>query len=234
MIAIPCASGLSVLRCQIGVCDCQDEMSGFTVKQVRFDEAAGFHVSRETMERLDNFAALLLQWSEKLNLVAEGDRELLWTRHIADSLQLLPLIRDHSPPFVDLGSGAGFPGLVLAIGSGQHVHLIEADHRKAAFLREAARTTAATVTVHAKRIEAVTLPPVSVVTARALAPLPKLLALAQPLLKPGGVLLALKGRYAKQELTAAQAHWNMQAAAIPSRTDPAASILQISDISRAR
>jgi 16S rRNA (guanine527-N7)-methyltransferase len=150
---------------------------------------------------------------------------------VADSLQLLPLVRDHAPPFVDLGSGAGFPGLVLAIASGQHVHLIEADQRKAAFLREAARIAAATVTVHARRIEAVTLPPVSVVTARGLAPLPKLLALAHPFLKPDGVLLAPKGRNAKQELTTAQAHWNMRVAATPSRTDPAASILQISDIS---
>jgi 16S rRNA (guanine527-N7)-methyltransferase len=200
----------------------------FHVRQVLSDK---FGVSRETEERLRDFVALLLQWSEKLNLIAPRDRESLRTRHVADSLQLLPLVRDHAPPFVDLGSGAGFPGLVLAIASGQHVHLIEADQRKAAFLREAARIAAATVTVHARRIEAVTLPPVSVVTARALAPLPKLLALAQPFLKPDGVLLALKGRNAKQELTTVQAHWNMRVAATPSRTDPAASILQISDIS---
>lgn len=195
---------------------------------------AGFDVSRETVQRLQDYVAVLLRWSERFNLVAEGDRDAIWTRHVADSLQLLPLVRDLAPPFVDLGSGAGFPGLVLAIASGQHVHLIEADHRKAAFLRQAARITAATVTVHARRIEAVTLPPASVVTARALAPLPKLLSLAQPFLKPDGVLLAFKGRNVKEELTAAQAHWNMRIAVTPSRTDPAASILQISDISRAR
>lgn len=198
------------------------------------DEVAGFCVSRETTERLHDFVAVLLQWSERLNLLGRAERESIWPRHVVDSLQLLPLLQGHAPPFVDLGSGAGFPGLVLAIASGQHVHLIEADRRKAAFLREAARATAAAATVHAQRVEAVMLPPASVVTARALAPLPKLLALAQPLLKPDGVLLALKGRNAKQELTAADAHWNMRIAVTPSRTDPAASILQISDISRAR
>ena len=206
----------------------------FHVKQVPFDDTPGFRVSRETEERLLEFVDLLLRWSEKLNLIGERDRDSIWVRHVADSLQLWPLLGDHAPWFVDLGSGAGFPGRVLATASGEHVHLIDADHRKAAFLREAARITAANATVHARRIETVRLPPASVVTARALAPLPKLLALAQPLLKPDGVLLALKGRNAKRELTAAQAHWNMRVAVIPSRTDPAASILQISDISRAR
>lgn len=191
-------------------------------------------VSRETSRRLRDFADLLLQWSERVNLIGAADRASLWDRHIMDSLQLLPLLKGYMPPFVDLGSGAGFPGLVLAVASGKHFHLVEADQRKAAFLREAARITAAHVTVHARRTQEVTLPPATVVTARALAPLPELLALATPFLGPGGVLFAMKGRNAKQELTAAQAHWNMRVVAIPSRTDTAASILQISDISRAR
>ncbi len=161
-----------------------------------------------------------MQWSKKVNLVGPADRDVIWTRHVADSLQLLPFLSGREGPFVDLGSGAGFPGLVLAIASAQPFHLIEADRRKAAFLREAARATAAPVSVHAHRIETTPLPPASVVTARALAPLPKLCALAWPLLRSDGVLLALKGAKAQQELTEARAQWNMRVVVIPSRYRP--------------
>lgn len=187
-------------------------------------------VSRETKLRLGEFVGLLLRWSEKLNLIAASDRDMIWLRHVADSLQILPFLDKREPPFVDLGSGAGFPGLVLAVASGCHFHLVEADRRKAAFLREAARLTGAPVSVHVARIEAMELPPASVVTARGLAPLPKLLGLAQPFLRPDGILVALKGKTAAQELTAARAEWHMRVVVTPSHTDPAASILCISDL----
>jgi 16S rRNA (guanine527-N7)-methyltransferase len=196
--------------------------------------AGDLDVSRETLRRLDDFVALLLAWSERVNLIGAADRNRLWSRHIADSLQLLPLLQRRQPPFADLGSGAGFPGLVLAIAAAQPFHLIEADQRKAAFLREAIRVTAAPATVHAGHSGRIRLAPVSLVTARAVAPLATLLGLAAPLLHPDGVLLALKGAGAERELTAARAHWNMHARATPSRTDASGRILEISGISRIR
>ncbi len=133
---------------------------------------------------------------------------------------------------IDLGSGAGFPGLVLAIATGVPFDLIEADQRKAAFLREAARITGAVVQVHATRIEAAQIIPAPLMTARALAPLPKLLDLAAPLLAPGGVCLFQKGANVQTELTEAASQWHMQVEILPSQTAPEACILRISDLSR--
>ncbi len=159
-------------------------------------------------------------------------RRCFGTRHIADSLQLVPLMPPALDRAIDLGSGAGFPGLILALATGVPFDLIEADQRKAAFLREAARITGAPVHVHAVRIEAADLPPAPLITARALAPLPKLLGLAAPLLAPGGQCLFLKGADVQTELTHAAAQWHMQVERIPSRTAPDACILRISDLSR--
>jgi 16S rRNA (guanine527-N7)-methyltransferase len=131
-----------------------------------------------------------------------------------------------------LGSGAGFPGLILALATRVPFDLIEADQRKAAFLREAARVTDAPVRVHATRIEAAGVAPAPLVTARAVAPLSKLLALAAPLLAPGGQCLFLKGASVQSELTHAATQWHMHVERIPSRTAPDASILRISDPSR--
>ena len=133
---------------------------------------------------------------------------------------------------IDLGSGAGFPGLILALATGTPFDLIEADQRKAAFLREAARVTGAPVRVHATRIESAGLAPAPLVTARAVAPLSKLLALAAPLLAPGGQCLFLKGASVQSELTHAAAQWHMHVERIPSRTAPDACILRISNPSR--
>lgn len=198
------------------------------------DAAPLGRVSRETKRRLDDFIDLLLAWSERVNLIGPAERAQLWPRHVNDSLQLLPFMAGREPPFVDIGSGAGFPGLVLTIASGCAFHLIEADQRKAAFLREAARATGASASVHATHSSRVRLPPASLVTARAIAPLPKLLGVAQPLLCPGGVLLAMKGENAERELTAARALWNMDVRVTPSRTDAVGRILEISGISRIR
>jgi 16S rRNA (guanine527-N7)-methyltransferase len=189
-------------------------------------------VSRETGARLRRYADLLLQWNRTINLVSRGDEALLWERHIADSLALIPAFPDIPPRAIDLGSGGGCPGLVLAIATGCHFDLIESDHRKCAFLREAARLTAAPATVHACRIEDARVAPAPLVTARALAPLDKLLQWAIPLLTPNGVCLFPKGRTVDQELTAAALQWHMRVIQLPSPIDPASTILRISEIAR--
>lgn len=187
-------------------------------------------VPRETQQRLAAYVDLLLRWQRTINLISQHDIEQVWTRHIADSLQLLPLIPPGVDRGIDLGSGAGLPGLVLAIATGVPFDLVEADHRKAAFLREAARLTGAPVTVHATRIDAVAILPAPLITARALAPLDVLLGWAFPLLAPGGTCLFPKGRGVEDELTTAGARWHMQVLRTPSRTDPSATILRISEI----
>ena len=189
-------------------------------------------VSRETRERLDAYMALLARWSEKINLVADPRPEHVWDRHVVDALQLIPLIPDGTTRAIDLGSGAGFPGLVLAIATGIPFDLVESDQRKCAFLREAARITAAPAKIHACRIEAAPLEPAPLVTARALAALPELLSLSAKLVTPDGLLLFPKGRGVDAELTRAQAQWHMQVRRTASCTDPDAAILQIRDLRR--
>jgi 16S rRNA (guanine527-N7)-methyltransferase len=166
------------------------------------------NVSRETFRRLSLFADLLLKWTDKINLIGPRERGLLWERHIGDSLRLAAFIPT-TGSIVDLGSGAGFPGLILAIALSRHVTLVESDQRKASFLREAARTTEAPVTVVARRIEASGLIGMDIITARALAPLPRLLDLAAPILGPQGVCLLLKGTGVETELTDARREWQM-------------------------
>jgi 16S rRNA (guanine527-N7)-methyltransferase len=194
--------------------------------------SASNEVSRETRERLDRLASLLIKWNPRINLIAPRDLSDLWGRHIGDSLQLAPLIDPRPARAIDLGSGAGFPGLVLAIATAVPFDLIEADQRKAAFLREAARITNAPARIHATRIEAADIPPAPLITARALAPLPKLLSLAAPFLAPGGTCLFLKGTSARSELTDAAREWHMQVNSISSRTASGACILRITDLSR--
>lgn len=201
----------------------------FHVKQPTSAEPS---VSRETRARLEAYADLLIRWNKTINLISRKDESHIWSRHIEDALQLLPLMPSALSHAVDLGSGAGFPGLVLSIASGCHFHLVEADQRKAAFLREASRLTAAKTTVHAARIQAVNIDPTRLVTARALAPLGELLALATPFMAPDGVLLAPKGVHADAELTAARGQWHMRVQGWPSATDAAATILHISEVSR--
>jgi 16S rRNA (guanine(527)-N(7))-methyltransferase RsmG len=182
---------------------------------------------------LDAYAALLARWNERINLVSPRDLPRLWDRHIDDAAQLVPLIPPGTRRIADLGSGAGLPGLILALLSGVETHLVERDQRKAAFLREAARITAAPATVQAA--DAATLPPLAadLVTARALAPLPVLLPLAARHLAPGGACLFPKGASASAELTAAAEGWTMQVERFPSRTDPAATILRLTEVARA-
>jgi 16S rRNA (guanine527-N7)-methyltransferase len=204
------------------------------LREAEFHVKRGSDVPRETPPALDRFAALLLRWNSTVNLVARADEPFLWARHIADSLQLIPLMVPRPERAIDLGSGGGFPGLILALTTGVPFDLIEADQRKAAFLREAARVTGAPVRIHPTRIEAANLPPAPLLTARAVAALPKLLTLAAPLLAPGGMCLFLKGANADAELTHAATQWQMQVDGIPSCTAPGARILRITELSRVR
>ncbi len=181
-------------------------------------------VSRETAARLDRYVGLLLEWQAKTNLVAPSTLPHLWTRHIADSLQLLTLAPD-AKVWVDLGSGGGFPGVVLACALaerlGAHVHLIERNAKKAAFLREALRVTGAPGTVHLADIKDSVDRigrPVDCVTARALAPLHQLIGFAEPLVRRGAKALFLKGQDIEAELTEAAKYWNIQPHLHPSRT----------------
>ena len=179
--------------------------------------------------RLRRLVALVERWSPKINLVGRHDLPHLWQRHVEDSLALIPLVPPGTASAIDLGAGAGFPGLVLAIATGIPFTLIEADARKAAFLLEAARLTAAPVKVIAARIETATVPPAPLLTARALAPLHKLLGLAAPHLAPNGVCLFPKGQNVEAELTAARALWQMEVARCPG-AGPRATILKVSNI----
>ena len=190
-------------------------------------------VSRETLARLDAFAALLARWQRAVQLVAPADLSKLWTRHIADSLQLIELV-PRAKIWADLGFGAGFPGLVIALAFGDSargfVHLVESDRRKAAFLREAIRITQAPAKVYAERIESVAkrlADEVEVVTARALAPLPQLLQLAAPFLAKGIPALFPKGQDVDNELTESTKSWNIQATIVPSRTHPHGKIVWV-------
>ena len=196
------------------------------------DLAALVPVSRETVERLDVYLDLLRRWQRTINLVAASTLADSWRRHILDSAQLIRFVPGAAIRLVDLGSGAGLPGLVLAIMGVPDVHLIESDRRKAAFLREAARATGAGTTVHACRIEEA--PPLTadIVTARALAPLKDLLGHAHRFATPGTRCLFPKGRQVEAELTDAGASWTMEVERQPSLSDVGGRILIITELRR--
>jgi 16S rRNA (guanine527-N7)-methyltransferase len=190
-------------------------------------------VSRETAARLDRFVAVLLRWQEITHLIAPSTVPTLWTRHIADSLQLLDLAPD-AKIWVDLGTGGGFPGLVIACALhgavGRVVHLVEGSTKKAAFLNEAVAATDAPAVVHAVRMEKFVesfVGKADIVTARAVSPLNLLLGQCQPLLVQGTVGLFPKGQDVEAELTEASRCWKMLADLVPSRTNPKARIVMV-------
>lgn len=199
------------------------------------------HVSRETTTRLDRFVELLLTWQHTTNLIAPSTVPRLWTRHIADSLQLLDLAPD-ARIWVDLGSGAGFPGLAIACAlaerPGAVVHLVESNAKKAAFLREAQRVTGAPALVNAMRIENFVErfgDQADVVTARALTSLKKLYDQSAPLLRPTTLGLFPKGQDVEVELTEAAKYWNIsRLSLVPSRTDRAGRIVVVQGLERRR
>ncbi|WP_375786134.1 16S rRNA (guanine(527)-N(7))-methyltransferase RsmG [Bradyrhizobium sp. Pha-3] len=195
-------------------------------------------VSRETEARLDRYVALLLEWQAKTNLVAPSTLANLWTRHVSDSLQLLSLAPS-AKSWVDLGSGGGFPGVVLACAlaetPGARIHLVERIAKKAAFLREAIRVTASPGTVHladigdtVDRIDG----PIDCVTARALAPLHQLIGFAEPWIKKGAKALFLKGQDVEAELTEATKYWNIEPKLHSSRTGGQGWIVELGSIER--
>jgi 16S rRNA (guanine527-N7)-methyltransferase len=192
--------------------------------------AAIADVSRETSERLGRFAGLLAKWQRTINLVSADSLGDVWRRHMLDSTQLLKLLPPGISSLADIGSGAGFPGLVLAVLGVPDVHLIESDERKCAFLAEAARAAGCSPTIHRQRVEAVRRLQVDVVTARGCAPLAKLLGYAEPLLGAKSTCLFLKGGRLAEELTEAEKTWRMVVERFPSLSDPSGTILRITQV----
>lgn len=195
-------------------------------------------VSREAEARLDRYLDLLREWQAKTNLVAPSTIPHLWTRHVADSLQLLTLAPS-AKTWIDLGSGGGFPGVVLACAlagtPGAAVHLIERNSKKAAFLREALRITSAPGIVHPTAIEDIVdsvTEPIDCITARALAPLHRLVAFAEPMVKKGAKALFLKGQDVEAELTEATKYWNIRPILHSSLTDRRGWIVELDQIER--
>jgi 16S rRNA (guanine527-N7)-methyltransferase len=201
---------------------------------------APFHVSRETSERLSRFVAFLLDRQRTTNLIASSTIPIIWTRHVADSLQL-PALAPDARRWVDLGSGGGFPGMVIACAlaqtPGAHVHLIESIRKKAAFLRDAVRETAVPATVHHGRIEDIAprlAGETDIVTARAVAPLKELLTMINPFLERGAQALLMKGQDVDAELTQAAKYWTIDHTAVPSQTSPTGRILIVRHLERRR
>lgn len=199
---------------------------------------AAFDVSRETLERLAIHHALLARWNPRINLVSRGSLAEGWSRHFADSAQLWPLRPPEPRLWLDLGSGAGFPGLVIAAlaaeqAPGLRVALVESDLRKAAFLTTVAREAGLAVTVHAARAEALPPQQADVVSARALAPLADLLGHAEKHRRPKGICLFPKGETVQNEIADAAARWHIEHKIHQSRTDPRAAIVEIGAFARA-
>lgn len=197
-------------------------------------------VSRESLSALETYVALLLRWQERVNLIGPATTADIWHRHIADSLQLLPHLPADATTLIDIGSGAGLPGLALAVALKHNplvtVHLVESNGKKAAFLREAVRSTGARVVVHQTRIESLDSEAlqagVDVVISRAVAPLWKMLELAHKSMENGALGMFLKGRDVDSELTEAAKYWNIGYTRIASLTEPGACILKIKEVTR--
>lgn len=199
------------------------------------DRIAGIDVSRETLAALHGFAALTAKWTPRINLIAKGTVDQIWDRHIVDSAQLFALAPARFGHWVDLGSGGGFPGVVMAILAREkqpqaRFTLIESDQRKCTFLRTAARELDLAVTVLADRIELAPPQQGDVVSARALAPLSALLPLVARHIAPDGLCLLHKGRTARQEIAEAQVNWSFALEDRASITDPDARLLAIQRI----
>ena len=201
----------------------------------QLERASGHAVSRETIQRLDRFEQAFRKWQARINLVAPSTLQDLELRHIADSLQVLA-IKPHALRIIDLGSGGGFPGLILALAladrSDAHVDLIESNNKKAGFLRTMLRECGGTGTVHAERIERTIgrLPTPDLVTARALAPLVDLIGLAEPALRAGATGLFHKGRDFQAEIEKARGMWRFDLVVHPSRVDPDSVLLELAGV----
>jgi 16S rRNA (guanine527-N7)-methyltransferase len=188
-------------------------------------------VSRETITKMEIYETLLRKWQKTINLISSSTMDDAASRHFFDSAQLFQHIPDVNISLADMGSGAGFPGLVLAILGVKDVHLIESDARKAVFLREVSRETGTPVIVHNSRVENTDLPKIDVVTARALAPLGDLLGLTSNFLTGEGFYgLFLKGAQSQEEIEKAQKKWEFSVEIYPSVTDSSGKIIKVSDL----
>ncbi len=202
---------------------------------LQFDGLAN-DVSRETSEALHRYVALLEKWNPRINLVARSSLKDVWTRHVQDSLQLFALSQPGSRHWVDLGSGGGFPGIVIAILAAEKnpdmkITMIESDQRKSTFLRQALRETGVSGVVLSERIEDLGPLGATTLSARALADLSQLCGYAVRHLSKDGVALFPKGATWKKELPCARAAWSFSLVEHTSQTDPNAVILQIGDLS---
>jgi len=203
----------------------------------RQEKLTSLSVSRETTAQLNEFVALVKKWNPVINLIAKGSISNIWSRHIEDSAQIIALAK-LSDCWIDIGSGGGFPGIVVAIclkeiSPSTCVILVESDLRKAAFLRQAAATLKLNCEIHSFRVESLTLARAATVSARALAALPKLLEYAETLVETDGVCLFMKGQSHQDELVAAQKSWSFEHDIVPSQTDIHAAVLKIRNIRRA-
>ena len=198
------------------------------------DQLSRFNVSRESLDRLEIYVRLLLEWQKHINLIAPSTIGVVWQRHVIDSLQLLPYLPQGTTAIADLGSGAGLPALILAATQPATVHMYEANAKKAAFLSEALRQMKCAGVVHRERLEPQKalsqMPKVQVVTARAFAPLPLLLNLASPFLQAGAIGLFHKGQDIDTELNEAARTWQITSESHTSVTDPLAVILAVKEI----
>jgi len=195
-------------------------------------------VSRETIKKLEEYVALVVKWNPKINLISKGDLEDIWDRHIEDSAQIVSLT-EIGPSWVDLGSGGGFPGIVVAIllrsiSPSTKVVLVESDGRKATFLRQVALKLDLNCDVLNKRIELISIEENTILSARALATLPKLLDIIQPLAHKDTVCLFMKGKNFSKELKLAQDTWSFDCDVVQSRTNAEAAVLVIRNICRAK
>jgi len=201
------------------------------------DFVRNYDVSRETCARLERFAELLKHWNRRVNLVSKDSLNDIWRRHMADSAQLRDVIPAYEGALIDVGSGAGFPGMVLAIMGLADIHLIEASAKKCAFLREAARITGCQATIHNFRLgdhaaSLAALPEAAIITARAVSPLAKLLDIVFPIVYDRTCCIFSKGIQADNELMAARENWQFDVRQIPSKVEPGGVILKINHIRR--
>ena len=201
------------------------------MSNAKFD---ALNVSRETMDRLEQFVDLVKKWTKAINLIAPGTVGDIWTRHIVDSAQVYHLAPDHWKTWTDIGSGGGFPGLVVAIldQKERQITLIESDQRKCLFLKTVKRELGLNVSVEQVRIERAEVEPADIVSARALSALPSLLGACDQLLKHTGTAIFPKGGTFQEELDQARLHWQFDVVEHQSQTHQDGRVLEISRIQR--
>lgn len=195
------------------------------------------NVSRETMDDLASYAQLLRKWQAKINLVGPSTMDDIWRRHFLDSLQLVHHAPESFRNWLDFGSGAGFPGMIVALAtreSGGRVHLVESNGKKCSFLREVARSLGLDVDIHQGRLEKLSAFRADVISARACARLEKLLEMSQPFCDPDSLFLFPKGQDVDEELTETTKYWSMTVNKLPSLSDSEGSLLQIRNLHRAK